>query len=96
MPLNPSSTALYSLIAVGVVLLLVGNLAEIELRGAGQVVQRIVVHHVLKLALRHLVPSGGEVTHPGLQSLLQRRRLLSACWARRCSARHAWSRTCPP
>ena len=38
-----------------VILLLVGDFAQIKLRRAGQVVQRIVVHDVLKLALRHLV-----------------------------------------
>ena len=60
---------------VVVVLLPVGNLAQVELRRARRVVHRVVVHHVAKLAARKVVLRRVEVPHRGLHRRLHRRSL---------------------
>src|ERR1700722_9587451 len=79
----------------GIVFLLVGNLTQVKLRRTGRVVQRIVVHYVLKFSLSYLVPSGSVVAHARLQRLLQRRSLQRGISARRWSRRHGALRTRP-
>ena len=60
---------------VGIILLPVGDLAQVELRCAGHVVQRIIVKHVLELARGHIVLGGVVIPHAGLECFLERRSL---------------------
>ena len=50
LPLNAVQHLVIIADCIRVVLLLVGDLAQIELRSPGQIVQRIEVHHVLELS----------------------------------------------